>query len=323
MDIRYLSRADVEGLAISMAEVIEVVEEGFRLKGMGQTQMPPKTAIHARPGETFLHAMPAYVGGMDIAGVKWVGGNEDNLKRGLPNISGLIVLNDAETQFPVCIMDAGWVTMMRTGAANAVAMKYLGPECAETVAVIGCGVQGRSSALAMHTHYPGIKQLRCYDVSAEALAAFVKEMEGKCGFEVVPVSGPREAVEGVDVVVTAGPSPKEPTPYLREEWLKAGAMAAPVDYMGAWEGALAAKGDKLITDDHGQMDYYRSKGYFADVPKPYADLGEIVAGKKPGRESADERTMSILMGIAVDDAVTAQLIHERARAEEVGVMLSR
>lgn len=323
MEIRYLSRSDVASLAISMAEVIEVVEEGFRLKGMGQTQMPPKTAIHARPGETFLHAMPAYVGGMDAAAIKWVGGNEDNPKRGLPNISGVIVLNDAETQVPVCIMDAGWVTMMRTGAANAVAMKYLGPECAETVAVIGCGVQGRSNALAMHTHYPEIKQLRCYDVSAEALGTFAKEVGRSCEFEVVPVSGPREAVEGVDVVVTAGPSPKQPTPYLREEWLKAGAMAAPVDYMGAWEGELAAKVDKLITDDHGQMEYYRAKGYFADVPKPYADLGEIVAGTKPGRESADERTMSILMGIAIDDVVTAHLIYERACAEQVGVVLPR
>jgi alanine dehydrogenase len=323
MSIRYLSRAEVESLNISMAQVIEVVEEGFRLKGMGQTQMPPKTAIHARPGETFLHAMPAYVGGMDTAAIKWVGGNENNPKQGLPNISGVIVLNDPETQFPICIMDAGWVTMMRTGAANAVAMKYLGPQRAETVAVIGCGVQGRSNALAMHTHYPEIKQLRCYDVSAEALGAFVKEAEQAYDSEVVAVSEPREAVEGVDVVVTAGPSPKSPTPYLRQEWLKAGAMAAPVDYMGAWEGELAAKVDKLITDDHGQMDYYRAKGYFADVPKPYADLGEIVAGKQPGRESADERTMSILMGIAIDDAVTAQLIYDQACEQEVGVMLSR
>jgi len=319
--IRYLSRGDVESLGISMAEVIEGVEEGFRRKGMGETQMPPKTAIHPRPGETFLHAMPAYVGGLDTAAIKWVGGNDENRSRGLPNISGLIILNDPETMVPVCIMDASWVTMMRTGAANAVAMKYLGPERADSVAVIGCGVQGRSNALAMHTQYPGLRELRCYDPSEVALELFVEEAAQAYDFEVIAVSGPQEAVQGADVVVTAGPSPKEPTPYLKEEWLKPGAMAAPVDYMGAWEGKLAAMVDKLITDDHAQMDYYRSKGYFKDVPKPYADLGEIVAGKKPGRESPEERTMSILMGIAIDDAVTAQLIHARAVAGNVGMML--
>ncbi len=304
-----------------MAEVIEVVEEGFRRKGMGQTQMPAKTAVKPRGGETFLHAMPAYIAGLDIAAIKWVGGNDNNRARGLPSISGLIILNDPETMFPVCIMDASWVTAMRTGAANAVAMKYLGPQRAATVAIIGCGVQGRSNLLAMHTHYPGIAQLRCYDASQAALDAFVEEARQTYDFEIVPVAGPQAAVVGADVVVTAGASPKEPTPYLKEEWLQPGAMAAPVDYMGAWEGELAAKVDKLITDDHAQMDYYRSKGYFRDVPKPYADLGEIVAGDKPGRESPEERTMSILMGIAVDDAVTAQLIYDRAVAQNTGMTL--
>jgi len=321
LNLRYLSRSDVESLSVSMAEVIEVVEEGFRRNGMGETQMPPKIAIKPRGGETFLHAMPAYVGQLDIAAIKWVGGNDDNRKRGLPSISGLIILNDPETMFPVCIMDASWVTAMRTGAANAVAMKYLGPERVETVAIIGCGVQGRSNLLAMHTRYPEIAQLRCYDISQAALNAFVEEAREKYDFDVAPVAGLQAAVEGADVIVTAGPSPKEPTPYLKEEWLKPGAMAAPVDYMGAWEGKLAAKVDKLITDDHGQMDYYRSKGYFKDVPKPYADLGEIVAGKKPGREGPQERTMSILMGIAVDDAVTAQLVHDRAVAQDAGMTL--
>ncbi|HCU33911.1 MAG TPA: peptide transporter [Armatimonadetes bacterium] len=322
MELRYLSRADVESLCISMADIIAVVEEGFRRKGMGETQMPPKIAIHSRPGEAFLHAMPAYVGGLDIAAIKWVGGNEENLKRGLPNITGLIVINDAETMVPLAIMDGSWITAMRTGAANAVAMKYLGPASADTVAVVGCGVQGRSNLLAMLTHYTGIARVQCYDVVPQALEAFVGEAETRYdGVEFVAAAGPRAAVEGADVVVTAGPSPKHPSPYLRADWLKQGAMAAPVDYMGAWDAQLAVEVEKLITDDHAQMDYYRSKGYFADIPRPYADLGEVVAGLKPGRECPEERTMSICMGIAVDDAVTAGLVYERACAAGVGAEL--
>lgn len=322
MELRYLSRADVESLAIPMADIIAIVEEGFRRKGMGETQMPPKIAIHSRPGEAFLHAMPAYIGGLDVAAVKWVGGNEANIERGLPNITGLIVVNDPETMVPLAIMDGSWITAMRTGAANAVAMKYLGPASAQTVAVVGCGVQGRSNLLAMLTQYPGISRVYCYDVVSDALEAFVLEARGKyVGVEFVAAAGPREAVEEADVVVTAGPSPKHPTPYLRAAWLKQGAMAAPVDYMGAWDAQLASEVDRLITDDHAQMDYYRSKGYFADIPRPYADLGEVVAGLKPGRQSPDERTMSICMGIAVDDAVTASLVYERACSAGIGVRL--
>ena len=135
MELRYLSRADVESLALSMADVIAAVEEGFRRKGMGETQMPPKIAIHSRPGEAFLHAMPAYIGGLDIAAIKWVGGNEENLKRGLPNITGLIVLNDRDDG-PTC-SHGFLITAMRTGAANAVAMSIWAP-IMHTVAVVGC-----------------------------------------------------------------------------------------------------------------------------------------------------------------------------------------
>ncbi|MFO7945731.1 MAG: ornithine cyclodeaminase family protein [Armatimonadota bacterium] len=319
--LRYLSRDDVISLDISMQEVIEAVEEGFRRKGMGQTQMPPKIAIHPRGEGTFLHAMPAYVGGIDAAAVKWVGGADDNPDRGLPTISGLIIYNDPETMFPRCIMDCQWVTAMRTGAANAVAMKYLGPEEPEVVAVVGCGVQGRSNTLAMATLYSSIRQLRCYDVSYEAVHEYAEQTLEKYDFEVVVADGPEDAVSEADIVVTAGPSPREPTPYLRDEWLKPGAMAAPVDYMGAWEGRLAQNVDKLITDDHAQMEYYRQKGYFNNVPKPYADLGQIVAGTYPGRESSEERTMSICMGIAVDDAVTAKLVYQAAVEQDCGTIL--
>ncbi len=319
--LRYLSRDDVVSLDITMEAVIDAVEEGFRQKGMRHTQMPPKIAIHPRGESTFLHAMPAYVGGTDAAAVKWVGGADDNPDRGLPNISGLIIYNDPDTMFPRCIMDCRWVTAMRTGAANAVAMKYLGPENPQVVAVVGCGVQGRSNTLAMDTLYSTIRQLRCYDINDEALEDYAEETREKYDFEVFVADGPEAAVADADIVVTAGPSPKEPTPYLRDEWLKPKAMAAPVDYMGAWEGKLAQNVDKLITDDHAQMEYYRQKGYFKNVPKPYADLGQIVAGSYPGRESAGERTMSICMGIAVDDAVTAKLVYEAAVEQDCGTIL--
>lgn len=322
MTLRYLSRADVESLALGMDRVIEAVETGFRLKGLGQTQMPPKIAIRPRGSGTFLHAMPAYVGGdLDTACVKWVGGADDNYKLGLPTISGLLVLNDPQTMVPLCVMDCGWVTAMRTGAANAVAMKYLGPTEPAEVAVLGCGVQGRSNLLAMATQFPSVQRCRIWDPNDQAADAYLREMSERVTVYIDVVSSPEEAVRGADLIVTAGPSPKEPTPYVHLDWLKPGAMAAPVDYDGAWCPEVMQGVDRLITDDMGQMDFYRRQGYFKTTPIPYADLGEVVAGKKPGREHPEERTMSICMGIAVDDCVTANLVYRLALEKGVGTDL--
>lgn len=320
MELLYLSRADVESLQIPMAAVIEVVEEGFRRKGLGETQMPPKTPIYPRPDKVFLHAMPAYVGGLDAASVKWVGGAEDNYKHGLPTITGLVILNDPETMLPLAVMDCTWITAMRTAAANAVAMKYLGPaECPEP-AIIGCDVQGRSNLRAIATLYSGIRRVRAFDIKPEVLEAFVREMKAELNVPIDAVSGAEEAVVGADIVVTAGYMPPRPEPYIEDAWLKPGAMAAPVDYNVAWKPEVCQNVDKLVTDDVKQMDYYRPRGYFEGVPVPW-ELGEVVAGLKPGRERPEERTMAMCLGIGIDDAVTAQLVYRTARERGVGVEL--
>lgn len=314
----YLSRADVESLQITLPEIFAAVEEGFRLKGLGQTEMPPKTSLHPSGPTTFLNAMPAYVGGaFRVASLKWVGGADDNVKKGLPTITGLLIYNDPETMLPLAVMDCTWLTMMRTAAANAVAMKYLGPSHPEIVSIIGCGVQGRSNLVAMQWLYPSIREVRAYDINPQALKRYVEEMSLQTGLSIIPVNSPEQAVRGADIIVTAGFMPPNPTPYIEDEWLKPGAMAAPVDYNVAWKSEVCQKVDKLVTDDVAQMNYYRDKGYFQGVPEAW-DLGDVVAGKKPGREREEERTMSMLMGIGIDDAVTAKLIYDVARQKGVG-----
>jgi ornithine cyclodeaminase/alanine dehydrogenase-like protein (mu-crystallin family) len=320
MNLLYLSRQDVESLQLPMSAIIAAVEEGFRRKGLGETQMPPKTPIYPRPDGVFLHAMPAYVGGLDVASLKWVGGAEDNHQYGLPNITGLLILNDPVTMLPLAVMDCTWITAMRTAAANAVAMKYLGPAAAREAAIIGCGVQGRSNLVAIHTLYPGLERVRAFDTKPESMAAFAAEMSASLGLRIDPVSSPEEAVVGADVVVTAGYMPHAFEPYIEDAWLKPGAMAAPVDYNVAWKSEVCQNVDKLVTDDVAQMDFYRPRGYFAGVPTPW-ELGEVVAGKKPGRERPEERTMAMCLGIGIDDAVTAQLVYRTARERGVGVEL--
>ena len=122
--VLYLSREAVEKLDLKMAEIVNVVEAAFKDKGQGKVEMPPKPGIHTRP-DAFIHAMPAFLKSSEAAGMKWISGYPQNMERGMPYISGLMILNDPETGFPISVMDATWLTAMRTGAATAVAAKYL------------------------------------------------------------------------------------------------------------------------------------------------------------------------------------------------------
>src|SRR3972149_10392509 len=110
----FLSRADIEETDIAMKEIVSAVEQAFREKGERHVEMPPKPGIHPAP-DAFIHAMPAYLPRLGAAGIKWVSGYPENYKRGLPYISGLVILNDVETGVPYAIMDCIWVTAMRTG----------------------------------------------------------------------------------------------------------------------------------------------------------------------------------------------------------------
>ncbi|MEW6366848.1 MAG: ornithine cyclodeaminase family protein [Acidobacteriota bacterium] len=315
----YLSRSDVEKVALDMPTIIALLEEAFREKGHGRVEMPPKPGIHTRP-DAFIHAMPAYIPALRSAGMKWVSGYPDNQKLGLPYISGLLILNDAETGLPYAVMDCSWITAYRTGAASALSAKYLARPSSEVVGVLACGVQGRTNLIALASVLP-IKRAYAFDISAAVQERFVDEMHSSLGIEVIGVDGPRRAVAECDVVVTSGPILKHPVPAIQKDWLCPGAFASAVDFDSYWAGEALAQFDKLATDDIAQFDYYRSAGYFQATPRPYADLGELVVGFKPGRERDDERTMAMNLGLALDDMAVAPEIYRRAREKGIGTML--
>ena len=150
----YLSQSDVEAVGLTMAEIVQSLEVAFRAKGEGRTEMPPKPGIHPGGGDNFVHAMPAYIPDLKSAGVKWVAGFPENHKKGLPYISGLLILNDVETGLPLSVMDCVWITAKRTGAATALSAQYLARPESSVVGVLGCGVQGRSNVEALNVLFP-------------------------------------------------------------------------------------------------------------------------------------------------------------------------
>ena len=314
--LRYLSRQDVVSLAIPMDEIIQAVEAALREKGQGTAEMPPKPGVHPQT-DAFIHAMPAFLKGMGAAGLKWVSGFPQNLERDLPYISGLFVLNDVETGFPLAVMDCTWITGARTGAASAVAARYMARPDSETMGIVACGLQGRTNLEAMACLFP-LKRVFAFDTDRQAAAAFSDEMGPRLGLEVIPVETLREAVEGLDLVVTSGPILKNPTPAIPAGWLAPGSFACPLDFDSYWTPGAFREVDKLATDDHEQMAYYRTVGYFESTPEPYADLGEIVTGNRAGRESQMERTMSLNLGLGIEDVASARIIYEKAMVEGVG-----
>ncbi len=324
MELLYLSRKDVEDLGITMKEVLEVVDHGFCLKGLGKTEMPPKPGIHPRTN-AFIHAMPAYVKEVEAAGLKWVSGYPTNVGKGLPYITGLLILNDPETGIPIAVMDSAWITAIRTGASVGISAKYLARQASSVAAMLGCGVQARTSLRALVETLPELSKVRCYDLYPEASRRFMDEMSQVYPrLNMIACSSPAEMIEGADVVVTAIPIVTEPKPPLCAGMLKKGGLAVSLDYDSAWTSSAMKECNKFVSDDIGQLLSTKKEGvFFSSIPENiYADLGELAAGLKPGREDPLERIFSMNMGIAVDDMVTAKLIYERALERETGTKLS-
>jgi ornithine cyclodeaminase/alanine dehydrogenase len=166
-----------------------------------------------------------------------------------------------------------------------------------------------------------LKRVMAYDTVAGNAARYADEVAEQWGLEVITVSTPREAVDGCDIVVTAGPILRTPHATIKAGWLNEGAFASLVDFDSYWEGAAMREADKFTTDDIPQLEHYREAGYFKGIPPIYASLGEMVAGKKPGREHDRERTMACNLGLALDDMATAPLVYRRAIENGIGAWL--
>lgn len=318
-ELLYLSYEDVSSLGISLDSIISAVEDAFRQKGMGLVEMPPKPGVHPRR-DSFIHAMPAYLKGSDAAGLKWISGYPENPKRGLPYIAGILVLNDPDTGLPLAVMDATWLTAYRTAGATAVAAKHLARRESEVLAVLGCGTQGRSNTVMLARVLP-LKVVKAYDVNAKSLESYGSFVRERTDLEVVAVSSPREAVEGSDVIVTAGPLLKEPNPVIEADWVKPGASAFPLDFDSYWKPSAIASMDKFYTDDVAQFNYYVREGWIRPVERVSGELAEVISGSKPGRERDDERIMCMNLGLAILDVAVGKLIYEEARRRNAGKLL--
>jgi ornithine cyclodeaminase/alanine dehydrogenase len=190
-----------------------------------------------------------------------------------------------------------------------------------TVGILGCGVQGRTNLRALHIMMPKLKEVKAYDISGDAAKKYAEEMQKQTELNIRIVGSPEEAVRNSDIIVTAGPILKNSHPAIEGDWLKPGVFASPVDFDSYFKKSAFESCDKFVTDDREQCLYYKSLGYFQHIPEIYADLGEIAAGIKPGRENASEKIICANLGLAMDDMATAIKIYKKAVENNIGIWL--
>ncbi len=302
----YLSRDDVRALLPAVPEQLDLVEETYRELAAGGVELPPKPGIHPRP-DSFIHAMPSYLKRMDVAALKWVSGYPANKERGLPYISGLVVVNDPETGLPTAVMDAAEITAARTAAASGVCVRRFAPDGWRRAAVLGCGEQGRFHARLLSALNPDVR-IRAYDPHPERVA----QLEGR----VEAAEKPTEAVEDAEVVVSAAPIVERPEPSISSDLLPGSWLALPIDFDALLRPDVVAAADLFLVDDVGQFEYYRELGHFQGWPAPEASVGEALASAdSPGR------VVCCNLGIGALDAAFAARVLAAARARGIGTEL--
>ena len=310
VEMLYLSQEDILDMDIPIREIILLVEKGLKEQGLGYVENPPKPGIHAKP-DSFIHAMPAYYRKLGIGGIKWVSGYPSNRELGLPQILGVMITNNMETGLPTAIMDCRWITAVRTAAVSAVTAKYCALKDSKSFGVIGCGVQGRMNLIALKEIIPTLVNVKAYDINTETSKRYKTDLEGETGVEITPVTSVEEAAKNSDIILTA--TQRLPKPLVKNEWFKPGALGIGLEASRAWFGDAILKADKFVTDSWDQTIHFHEQGAFPDgIPKLYAELCEIVAGKKKGRENNKERILAINIGLALEDVIVADYVYRKA-----------
>jgi ornithine cyclodeaminase/alanine dehydrogenase-like protein (mu-crystallin family) len=313
--VRYLSRADVEAVGLAGTEVIDILDTAFRDKRDGGVEMPPKIGVHPRD-DAFIHAMPAYVAGVDAVGLKWVAGYPANQNLGLPYIHGLFVLSDADTGRPLAVMDATWITEVRTAAASMLGIRALAERPVESIGVLGCGRQGSAHLELAAEVFPTLRRAVLSDRHpdrAEALAAAHPRLE------IELASTAQGIAAATDVLVTTAAIVRRPERPIRREHLGAASVACAVDFDATLSEDLFEGAAAFVVDDVAQYRYYRDQGYFTGYPD---DPIELCDALEPAATHAPGLRVLVPLGIALEDVAVAAEIHRRASEVGLGTELS-
>lgn len=325
VDVLFLSKEDVVACAPTVQETRGIIESLFRAHVEGGVVMPTKSLVKP-PAKYKGHwnGMPAYVQTPDgdVGGVKWLSSYLENMnKSGIPNIVAVIILNDPTTGFPLAIMDGTYLTGLRTGAAVAVgALRLARPE-SSAVAVIGNSVQARFQLMAITEAFP-IRRVVAYDIREDVMDKYIEDMSPRIRMPIEKATSWWDAVQDADIVVNAT---RTIEPFFEGKWCKPGMLLVSIGSMPELKPDVLSRADKVVVDEWegckhlGSLKPFAESGVLTDV---YAEIGEIVAGRKPGRETPDEMILYVPMGMGSEDMATAQRVYQNALRYGRGITLT-
>lgn len=327
IDILFLSKEEVEGLDLSLQEIMDVIELGLKAHGEKKVIMPSKDHLALDYPEKLFNILKGYVEPVNVAGVKVIGDFQKNYEHGLPSELALITLYNPETGAPFAIIDGTLITWMRTGAVTAVGAKYLACDKPRVLGHIGA----RGTAwynVAMLDLLFDFEEIRVTSQRPESRERFATEMSQRLHKPVVVKATTEETVRDADIIIDASRLLAHQV-LVKDEWVKPGALIQPYGAVLSVAPMLPFSVDKMVVDDWNQCQKSQY-GQFAGLIQAgelrtehiYAEIGEVVAGLKPGRESPQERILFWHKGFAVSDIVLGNLAYQKAQAKGVGTLLN-
>ncbi len=331
LEVLFLGRDEVMHF-LNMGQVISEIEKVFEGHGKKSVVLsnPSKIVLPLEPSiNGHFVALPAYIDlkQESAAGIKWISTFPGNPKQhGLHTSSAIVILNDPNTGFPVCLMEALFLTAYRTGAATAVGASRLANKDSHVIGLIGASFQGRHQLLALAEKF-NLYECRVYDIDPKASETYRAEMLGKLpGMEIKICRSYEEAVSGSDIVVTAT-TYLPPTPFFEGAWCKEGMLLVSIAAGPELKPEVLSKANKIVVDTidgcmhQGALFPYFKSGQLKEKDI-YSELGQIVVGEKKGRENEDEFILYVPIGVGTEDVAVASMVYKLAKAQGKGEMLS-
>jgi ornithine cyclodeaminase/alanine dehydrogenase len=323
METLVLSKKDVAA-CLSPEDFLNHVEYVFREWGNGNVVQPAKITLDmSRSGvDSWSNAMPAFIVPLEAAGIKWAGGYIENPKKDLPYVMATIVLIEPTTGQVLSFMDGSLITNYRTGAVAAISAKHLSRRNVGKIAIIGAGTQGRTSITCLSYLYRNA-EVAVADISEQKRTAFQEEMGAKLGMKIRAVASVEEAVREADIIVLVTTASK---PLVSREWVQTGATVLGMGSYQQMDDAFSLQADKIIVDSWAQTSHRGEIAHLAEKGKItessiYAEIGEVVAGKKPGREGEEENILVVPVGLGAHDVCAAYHAFQKARERNLGIRI--
>ncbi len=330
-EVLYLSMKDViEAGGNDVGLALQSIQHVFECQASGDYVLPSKVVLRwggeeSEHAKGFINSMPGYIGGKyNIAGIKWIGSQPDNVARGLPQATAVVVLNDVATKIPLAIMEGSVISAMRTAAVTALAAKYLSKEKSFKLGIIGAGIIAKNILRAVLNVRPSIKEAFVFDIQKERAEKFSLEMSTECGINVRAVEKPEEAVKSMPIFFTATTSK---SPVVKDGWMDEGAFYSQLAGFEA-EMEVLINSDKVVLDNTEEVIHRGTSTLCRALEENlfkkesvYAELKDVVSGCSPGRENETERIFFNSVGMGIEDVAFAAEILKNARIRNIGKVI--